>query len=58
MIDHNFVPLKEEYIEDKLSAVRESLLIFLKLFYGKYIALMEFKNCECFHMWDLNCIID
>lgn len=28
MIDHNFVPLKEEYIEDKLSAVRESLLIF------------------------------
>lgn len=49
MIDHNFVPLKEEYIEDKLSAVRESLLIFLKLFYGKYIALMEFKNCECFH---------
>lgn len=49
MIDHNFVPLKEEYIEDKLSAVRESLLIFFLLFYGKYTALMELKTCERFH---------
>ena len=39
MIDHNFVPLKEEYIEeDKFSTVRESLLIFCKkVFYGKYM---------------------